>query len=153
QSGLVRLLGPNDAGITLQTPPRMRGGVCTLLFLWKQLWRFFSCLLLTPSHLQLGRFLVLPHRLEQGDEAPSGLPGLWMLRAKGLFTHDQRLLIPASGFLMVALCLSQPRQVVHCLRRVRMLRSQRLLSNCQRPLVEGQRLLIVPLSLVKICQV
>ena len=61
--------------------------------------------LLRLSHLQLGCFIMLPHRVAQRDEALAGFHRFGMLRSKRLGTRSQGALVPASGFLVVALRL------------------------------------------------
>lgn len=72
---------------------------------------------------------MLPHGVEQGDEARARLRRFGMVLPKCLLANGQGTLIPGSRFLAVALRFPKQRKIMHGLRRFRMLRSQRLFAD------------------------
>src|SRR5947209_7222225 len=67
--------------------------------------RRLYCSWLGLNLLKFGCFLMLSHRVEQGNEAPASLHCFGVMPSKSLLTNGQGTRIPGSCLLAVALCL------------------------------------------------
>src|SRR5579859_1818134 len=96
---------------------------------------------------------MLPHCLEQSDEALAYLHCFGMVRSKCLLIHRHCTGIPGAGLLAVALSIPKQRKIMHDLRRFWMLSSQSVFTDVECMLVERLRLRILTLLTVEARQV